>query len=108
MTTELFKELVGLFITVVGIALTYFLVPYLKAKTTQKQREDAIYWIKLACKIAEDLPIFKDKGLGLEKKEWVLDYLEDKNVKLTGDELDKLIDDVVDVFNEKGWNVLIN
>lgn len=104
MNAELFQQIIGVAITIISIVLTYFIVPYLKANTSEKQREDALYWIKLAVGIAEK--IYKDKGVGSFKKEWVLDYLVEKNIKLTEEELDRIIDDVVSVFNEKGWNVL--
>lgn len=106
MNNELLQQLIGLAITVMGIALTYFVIPWLKENTTEKQRQNAIYWTGIACRVAEQLPVFQESGLGESKKEFVISYLRDVGVKLTEDELEKLIDSVVSTFNSAGWDVL--
>ena len=50
-----YMELVKVFVALLGAVVTYYVIPYIKAKTTKEQREDAIFWTKLAVKIAEEI-----------------------------------------------------
>lgn len=89
------------------LVMSVFVVPYLqkylKQNTTKEQRENALFWIKFVTPIAEEL--IKGKGKGLEKKEFVLDWLEKNNIKLTAEQLNTLIDMVVKEYNEKHWKL---
>ena len=102
-------EIVKLVLQIGLIVLTAFIVPaikkFLAEKTTKEQRENAKFWTAIAVKCAED--IYKEKGQGKLKKEWVVDWLNKNNVKITNDQMDTLIEIIVTEFNEKGWNVPI-
>lgn len=76
---------------------------YIESSTTKEQRENALFWIKFITPIAEEL--IKGKGKGLEKKAFVLDWLEKNNIKLTAEQLNTLIDMVVKEYNEKNWKL---
>lgn len=86
--------IVQVVIPIIGLVLTYVLVPYLKANTTQKQRESIYFWVSLAVQAAEQL--FKHvEGAGADKKKFVLEFLNKKGIKVTKDELDILIEAAV-------------
>lgn len=98
---EFTMELLKLLIMVLGAVVTYKLIPWIKAKTTAEQRKEAEYWIKVAVQIAEQ--IYKVKGQGMLKKDYVLEWLNKNCIKITAGQADILIDLVVKEFNKKGW-----
>ena len=68
-------------ITLLGTIVTYVLVPYIKSKTTEKQRDNIYNLTLLAVKAAEQ--IYNSSGQGKFKKEYVVRYLNSKGIKLT-------------------------
>ena len=88
---------------VMSVVVVPYVQKYLKQNTTKEQRENALFWIKFVAPIAEEL--IKGKGKGLEKKAFVLDWLEKNNIKLTSEQLNTLIDMVVKEYNEKNWKL---
>lgn len=100
-------ELITIVLKVLLLAMSIWVVPqakkYIESSTTKEQRENALFWIKFVTPIAEEL--IKGKGKGLEKKEFVLDWLEKNNIKLTAEQLNTLIDMVVKEYNEKHWKL---
>lgn len=108
MNNEVF-EIVQLVLQIALIIITAFIVPairkYLNSKTTKEQREEFMYWTNLAIKIAED--IYKERGQGKIKKEYVLEYLNNlnnKTLKLNNEQISSLIDMIVAEFNKNGWD----
>lgn len=77
---------------------------YIESSTTKEQRENALFWIKQVTKIAEE--VYKSKGAGELKKQYVIEWLEKNGVKLADEQLSVLIDMVVDEYNKNGWNLL--
>ena len=100
-----YMELVKVFVALLGAVVTYYVIPYIKAKTTKEQREDAVFWTKLAVQIAEE--IYKEKGQGMLKKETVIDFLNKNGIKMSIEQMDFLIDAIVTEFNKNGWNNVI-
>jgi hypothetical protein len=105
---ELYVEIVKVVLLVVNVAMVYFLIPFLRRKSEQlknnmdaDQRKNLMFWTTLAVKIAES--IYTEKGQGLVKREYVIDFLNKNGVKFTEEQLDFLIESVVDLYNEKGW-----
>lgn len=84
-------------ITILGAILTYIVGPYILSKTTKEQREDYYFWTKLAVQAAEQ--IYREKGQGKLKKEYVVDFLVSKGINLTVQELDVLIEAAVKELN---------
>jgi len=80
-------------IAVVAVAITAYLVPWLKNRTTAAQRENISEWIKIAVLAAEQ--IYKGDRRGAEKKKYVLDYLESKGFTLDASSIDKMIEATV-------------
>lgn len=100
-------EIVMMILKVLLLVMSVWVVPqakkYLNQNTTKEQRENALFWIKFVTPIAEEL--IKGKGKGLEKKEFVLNWLEKNNIKLSAEQLNALIDMVVKEYNEKNWKL---
>lgn len=100
-------ELVTMILKVLLLVVSIWVVPqakkYIESSTTKEQRENALFWIKFVTPIAEEL--IKGKGKGLEKKEFVLNWLEKNNIKLSAEQLNMLIDMVVKEYNEKNWKL---
>lgn len=107
MTKEKF-ELVMMFLKALLMFATVFVIPYiqvyLKSNTTKEQRENALFWVKQVTRIAEEL--YKVKGAGQLKKEYVLEWLNKNGIKLSSEQLSVLIDMVVEEYNKNGWNIL--
>ncbi|MHC1750744.1 MAG: phage holin, LLH family [Cellulosilyticaceae bacterium] len=94
-------ELLKLSVMVLGVVVTYKVIPWIKAKTTTEQRKEAAYWIEIAVQVAEQ--VYKDKGQGTLKKEYVLEWLNKNGIKITAGQSDILIDLIVNQFNGNRW-----
>lgn len=95
-------EILKLVIMVLSAVVVYRIIPFLKAKTNIEQREEAEYWIRVAIRVAEQL--YKDKGEGTLKKEYVLEWLNTNGIQITKEQADVLIDLIVKEFNKWGWD----
>lgn len=91
-------------LTVLSV-ISYYLVPFLIANTSVKQRQEAMFWIDIAVRIAEQA--FKEKGKGPFKKDYVIKWLKDNNIKVSEKQLDGIIYTVVDFYNKNGWDKLL-
>jgi len=89
--------IVRIVIPLIGALLAYFLIPYIKEKTTKEQRDEIYFWVKMAVKSAE--MIFAEKGQGKLKKEYVVEFLNNRGVNITIYELDVLIEAAVKELN---------
>lgn len=82
-------------------AVTTFLIPYIKRKTTKEQYTEIMSWVQIAVMAAE--MIYRGVGRGEEKKQYVLDFLKGKGFKLNTEELDVMIEAAVqDLKRTKG------
>ena len=88
---------VKVLIPLLGAIITYLIVPLIKQKTTKEQRENIYFWVKVAVAAAEQ--IYKEKGQGKLKKEYVVDFLVSKGINITIQELDILIEAAVKELN---------
>lgn len=86
-------EIVELVLKLAILCVTLFLVPYVRSKTTEGQRQKIKLYVRMAVQAAEML--FKESGSGQQKKEYVIQYLAEKGFKLDGDELDVYIESAV-------------
>ena len=89
--------IVKVLIPLLGAIITYLIVPLIKQKTTKEQRENIYFWVKVAVAAAEQ--IYKEKGQGKLKKEYVVDFLVSKGINITIQELDILIEAAVKELN---------
>jgi len=97
MEGEVFVKIVLGVISILGAIITYMVVPYLKSKTSKEQRETIMFWVSVAVSAAEQ--IFNERGMGEEKKKFVVEFLVEKGIKVSLDELDVLIESVVKELN---------
>ena len=84
---------VKVLIPLLGAILTYLIVPLILQKTTKQQRENIYFWVTVAVQAAE--MIYKEKGQGKLKKEYVITFLQSKGINITIQELDVLIEAAV-------------
>ena len=73
-------------LTLIISLISAFLIPYIKAKTTDEQFKTIKLWVQVAVQAAEML--YVGSGRGEEKKKYVLDFLNSK-------EIDNLIESAV-------------
>ena len=85
-------------IAVVAVAITFYLVPWIRNRTTAAQREEINAWVKIAVRAAEQ--IYRGSGKGPERKQYVLDFLAQKNLKIDLSELDKMVEAAVLEINK--------
>lgn len=75
-------------LTLISLALSIFLIPNLKAKFTDDQRERIKTYIAVAVQAAEQLyPTLDGEKMGKEKLQYVADYLETKGVTFDVDDV---------------------
>ena len=89
--------IIKVIIPILGAIITYLIVPFIRQKTTKEQRENIYFWVTLAVQAAEQ--IYKEKGQGKLKKEYVVDFLVSKGINITIQELDVLIEAAVKELN---------
>lgn len=92
--TDVIVALIGL----MGAALTVVIVPLVKSKTTEKQRENIYTIVKAAVWAAEQILKREDPTGGI-RKQYVLDYLLGKGVKIDIEDLDVMIEAAVKELN---------
>ena len=68
-----------------SVAVLPKLQEYIESSTTKEQRENALFWIKQVTKIAEE--VYKSKGAGELKKQYVIEWLDKNGVKLSDEQL---------------------
>lgn len=80
-------------IALVVAIITAVVVPFIRSKTTERQRENINGWVKLAVEAAEQL--YKGSGRGAEKKAYVITWLESFGVTVDDERIDLLIEAAV-------------
>ena len=80
-------------LTLIISLISTFLIPYIKAKTTDEQLKTIKLWVQVAVQAAEML--YVGSGRGEEKKKYVLDFLNSKGFTLNTEEIDNLIESAV-------------
>lgn len=92
-------------VSVTFALISYYLIPVLKEKVKEAKYKDLLEAVRVAVEAAEQT--FKMSGMGKVKKEdvlaYVTDYLNKKNMNITEEQLDKLIESAVFQLN-KGKN----
>lgn len=98
MTNNAIIEVGTILISLISALVGYLLIPYLKSKTTTEQQQNIIFWVKVAVNAAEQ--IYKEKGQGKQKKEYVLEFLKSLGLKVTEEEAEILIEALVLEMNK--------
>lgn len=81
-----------LLISLIGVLLTGLVVPWLKLKIGNEKLKDIEKWVTVAVTAAEQM---KNAGLlppDQEKKDFVLEFIRDRGITITDEELDALIE----------------
>ena len=80
-------------LTLIFSLITAFLIPYIKAKTTDEQFNTIKQWVQIAVQAAEML--YVGSGRGEEKKQYVIEFLKSKGFTLNAEEIENLIESAV-------------
>jgi len=96
-------QIASLILTILGLVITYFVVPWLKTKLSNEKLTAIEMWINIAVAAAEQM---KTAGIITDdKKTYVLQFIKDKGITITDQELDALIEAAVYEIN-KAKNLL--
>lgn len=87
-------------IMLITAVISAFLIPWIRSKTTDSQRQQLIAWIKIAVAAAEQM--FVGSGRGEEKKKYVLAFLEDKGLTIDENSVNAAIEAAVKQLNSEG------
>lgn len=102
MNEILFDVMMGVFI-VLSVLITKHLIPYLKQSVEDTQYGQMMDIIASAVRAAEQT--IRESGQGKAKKaevvRFVSNWLADNNIKITEDQLDRLIEAAVYVMNKE-------
>ena len=96
-TSDAFVNITKCVIVLLGTIITYIVVPYIKTKTTEKQRDNIYFWVQVAVNAAEQ--IYVEKGMGMIKKKYVVEYLRNKGINISEEDLNILIEAAVRELN---------
>jgi uncharacterized membrane protein YraQ (UPF0718 family) len=80
-------------VTLLVAIISAFVIPYIKSKTTAAQQAEIEAWVKIAVTAAEQ--IYTGSGRGDEKKAYVIEWLNARNLKVDETKLDALIESAV-------------
>ena len=103
--------IITLILVAIMSVISYYLVPFLIANTSVKQRQEALFWINITVKIAEQA--FKDKGIGPFKKDYVIKDVNGEFYPCKPDVFEKTYDVVENAerpqtFGEKAVRITFN
>lgn len=101
------EGLVKIILAVIGLLgtiITVVVVPYLRSRTTEIQRDNIYNIVMLAVQAAEQ--IYFKPGEGEMKKKYVINYLGSKGIKLTIEDLNIFIEAAVNEMNTIKENLL--
>lgn len=98
MNNELIVQIGTIVIALLGALVTYIVIPFIRSKTTKEQRDNVHFWVWIAVNAAE--MIYKEKGQGVLKKEYVLNFLRENGVDILEEQLDALIEASVYELNK--------
>lgn len=80
-------------IPLIGIVLAYVIVPLINKRFSREQLDYIYSWVRIAVHAAEQMD--KANLITIPKKEFVLDYINNKGFKITTEDLDTLIEAAV-------------
>ena len=101
------EGLVKIILAVIGLLgtiITVVVVPYIRSRTTETQRANIYTIVMLAVQAAEQ--IYFKPGEGEKKKQYVINYLGSKGIKLTVEDLNIFIESAVNEMNTIKENIL--
>ena len=94
MTTNIYIELLAKVVfPLAGTLITFYLIPLIKEHASEKRLDQIKEWAKIGVEAAEK--IYQTTGQGTTKKGLVRNFLENKGVDLTEQEMNMLIESAV-------------
>lgn len=96
--------IVNALITLLGLLLTTFLIPWIKLKVSTEKLEQVKKWTTVGVKAAE--MIYNESGMGETKKKYVRKFLESKGYKLDIDTVDALIEATVREMQQEAFETV--
>lgn len=96
--------IVNALITILGLLLTTFLIPWIRTKISNEKLEEVKKWTSVGVKAAE--MIYKESGMGDVKKNYVRRFLESKGYKLDIDTVDALIEATVREMQQEAFKIV--
>lgn len=101
MSSDLILKILLSILAILSALVSGLLIPYLKTKINTNSRSEIIRLVEIAVTAAEQIfrPEKDGKGRGEEKKEFVINYLYHKGIKLSMEDLDILIEAAVKELN---------
>ena len=87
--TLLFKGI----ITLLTAIITIFVIPWIRSKISAEELAEIIKWVKIAVQAAE--MIYKESGMGPQKKKYVETFLADLGINYDEKQIDSLIESAV-------------
>lgn len=80
-------------LTILFALVTMYVIPWIKTKVSAEELAEIIKWVKIAVQAAE--MIYKESGMGEDKKAYVKTFLEDKGIKYDERQIDSMIESAV-------------
>lgn len=80
-------------LTILFALVTMYVIPWIKTKVSAEELAEIIKWVKIAVQAAE--MIYKESGMGEEKKAYVKTFLGDKGIKYDERQIDSMIESAV-------------
>ena len=96
--------IVNAFITLIGLLLTTFLIPWIRTKISNEKLKEIQKWTSVGVKAAE--MIYTESGMGDAKKKYVRKFLESKGYKLDIETVDALIEATVRDMQQEVFEVV--
>lgn len=98
-------DIICAMLTILASIITVIVIPYIKAKTTETQRNRITEYVKVAVQAAEQLfPNLDGEKMGDEKLKYVAEFLESKGITFdvddVTDEIRLMIEGAVKEFTE--------
>ena len=88
-----YTKIIEAIITLLVALITIFVIPYIKSRLSADELAEIMKWVKIAVQAAE--MIYKESGMGKEKKKFVEDFLTEHGIKVDIEQLDALIESAV-------------
>lgn len=96
--------IVNAFITLIGLLLTTFLIPWIQTKISNEKLKEIQKWTSVGVKAAE--MIYTESGMGDAKKKYVRKFLESKGYKLDIETVDALIEATVRDMQQETFEIV--
>lgn len=93
-------QILSLILTIIGLVITYYVVPILRSKVSDEKLSIIEMWVNIAVAAAEQMQVAGLLPNDMQKKDYVLQFIRDKGITITDEELDALIEAAVYEINK--------